>query len=402
MVQTAPMTETQHNKEARVAVTRLDLTQFRNYPSLRLTLPAGGPRLVVLTGENGAGKTNLLEAISYLGPGRGLRGARLTDITHNAGAGVWAVSGVVNSGDQTRQIGCGIEYLNSSGGAVDAGRARRIIAVDGERLSGASQLAPLVSIIWLTPRMDRLFQEGASERRRFYDQLVTGLFPGHAGQISAFEKAMRERLRLLTKHSSGGDEAWLLALERRMAEAATAIAATRLEALDLLKTHLGFKHEGAFPTPVLSLEGEVEELAATLPALEAEEKYAGLLKQTRRADARSGRTTKGVHKTDLGVWHGQKSMPAAQCSTGEQKALLTGIILSSVRLQISLKGRAPILLLDEVAAHLDAARRDALFEEVSLLGVQTWLTGTDPALFAPLKGKATFLQVENGTIEFRH
>jgi len=253
-------------------------------------------------------------------------------------------------------------------------------------------------VIWLTPRMDRLFQEGASERRRFFDQLVTGLFPEHASQISAYEKTMRERLRLLVDTASHGDEAWLAALERRMAEHATALAATRLEALQLLKAHLPFKKKSPFPIPVIGLEGEVEDLVANLPALEAEEKFAAVLKKARRVDGYSGRTTKGPHKTDLVAWHPVKSIPAGQCSTGEQKAMLIGIILGAVRLQTSLKGRAPILLLDELAAHLDEERREALFAEVANLGIQTWMTGTDATLFASLKGRATFLYVEAGTI----
>ena len=398
MVQTATMTKRESKAETSITLTQLDLTLFRNYPSLRLVLPAEQRGLVVLTGENGAGKTNLLEAISYLSPGRGLRGARLTDISHNAGTDPWAVSGKLTSDGNTRQIGCAIEYSKPSGEGGGKGRARRYVVVDDERFSSAASLAPYLSVIWLTPRMDRIFQEGSSERRRFFDQIVTGLFPDHARQISAYEKTMRERLRLLVDGAGHGDEAWLAALERRMAEHAIALAATRLEALQLLKAHLDFKKETRFPIPVVGLEGEVEDMVGNLPALEAEEKFAGLLKKARRVDGFSGRTTKGPHKTDLAVWHPEKSMPAAQCSTGEQKAMLIGIVLGAVRLQNSTLGRAPLLLLDELAAHLDEERRAALFDEIITLGIQTWMTGTDAGLFAPLKGKATFLFVENGTL----
>jgi len=398
MVHTATMTKPGHKTETSIAVSQLDLTLFRNYPSLRLTLPDANRNLVVLSGENGAGKTNLLEAISYLGPGRGLRGARLTDITHNAGPGPWAVSGTLVCDGKNQRIGCAIDYGKGSGGEANKGRARRYVMVDDERFSSASSLAPYLSVIWLTPRMDRLFQNGASERRRFFDQLVTGLFPEHASQISAYEKTMRERLRLLVDGGGHGDEAWLAAIERRMAEYATALAATRLEALQILKANMKFKKKSLFPVPVIALEGDMEDLVSTLPALEAEEKFTGLLKKARRVDGYSGRTTKGPHKTDLVAWHPLKSMPAGQCSTGEQKAMLIALIFGAVRSQISARGRAPLLLLDELAAHLDEERRRALFEEISDFGIQTWMTGTDAGLFAPLKGQATFFHVEDGTL----
>ncbi len=397
MVQTATMTPKQHSEKPGVAVRRLDLTLFRNYPSTRLEISAPGESCIVLVGENGAGKTNLLEALSYLGPGRGLRGARLGDITTNGAAGAWAVSAIFAGRGEQRRIGCAIEYANKSGG--EQGRARRVIVADEMRLSGAAALAPYISVIWLTPTMDRLFQESASERRRFFDQIVVGLFPDHARQLYAYEKTMRERLKVLTGHGNQKDETWISALERRMAEHAIAIAAARLETLELLKAHLSFASESRFPIPVLALEGEVENLIQAHPALAAEEKFACLLAGERTRDAERGQTGRGAHKTDLQAWHPEKALPASQCSTGEQKAMLTGIVLAAARLQMTVKGRSPILLLDEVAAHLDEQRRTSLFEEVATLGVQTWLTGTDAAIFSPLKGKAMFLHVADGVIE---
>jgi len=397
MVQTATMTPKTTSGKVAETVRRLDLTWFRNYPSMRLEVPAKGEGCIVLAGENGAGKTNLLEALSYLGPGRGLRGARLGDIATNAGDKSWAVSALFDGSEEEIRIGCGIEYSTSSGG--QQARARRIVIVDGEKLSGAAALAPYISVIWLTPRMDRLFQEGASERRRFFDQIVIALFPDHARQIYGYEKAIRERLRILTGQAGRKDETWIGALERRTAEHAIAIAAARLEALELLKSHLKFARESRFPIPVLALDGEVESLLQGSAALEAEEKFCEILAWVRGRDGDRGQTSRGVHKTDLQTWHPEKTLPASQCSTGEQKAMLTGIVLAAARLQISLKGRRPILLLDEVAAHLDEERRASLFEEIAALGVQTWMTGTDAAIFSPLQGEAAFFAVDDGKIE---
>jgi len=396
MVQTATIKPNMTSGKTADAVRRLDLAWFRNYPSTRLEVPPKGEGCIVLAGENGAGKTNLLEAVSYLGPGRGLRGARLGDITTNASDKLWAVSALFGGGEEEFRIGCGIEY---SGSSEDQGRARRTVMVDDERLSGAAALAPYISVIWLTPRMDRLFQEGASERRRFFDQIVIGLFPDHARQIYGYEKTTRERLKILTGHSGRIDETWIGALERRMAEHAIAIAAARLEALELLKSHIKFTRESGFPIPVLALDGEVESLVQNHAALEAEEKFCDILRRVRGRDGERGQTGRGVHKTDLQTWHPDKSLPASQCSTGEQKAMLTGIVLAAARLQISLKGRRPILLLDEVAAHLDKDRRASLFEEVAALKVQTWMTGTDAAIFSPLQGRAAFFAVDGGKIE---
>lgn len=396
MVKIATVANQRENKQTRVAFSRLDLTRFRNYPDLRFELGPEGPGMVVLTGENGAGKTNLLEAVSYLGPGRGLRGARLRDVTQNGEKEGWAVSGKLLQGGEAFQLGCGIEA--AKGDEFGPGRARRVAVCDGEKLAGTSGLAEYLSLIWLTPKMDRLFRDGTSDRRRFFDQIVTGIFPDHAGQVLAFEKAMRERLRLLVEENGSGDESWLFALERRMADHAVAISAARLEVLGQIRAHLPFAKKAPFPLPDLGLEGEVEELVSAQSALEAEDRYAALLKRKRAADRKAGRTLKGPHKTDLLALHPEKGLVAGQCSTGEQKAMLIGILLAAVRLQITARERAPVLLLDEVVAHLDETRRKALFVELETLGVQTWLTGTDEKLFEPLKGKGQFFNITDGVV----
>lgn len=393
MATTISIAETKPSDGGRLCLSRLDLTNFRNYPELRLDIPGAGGALVVLNGENGAGKTNLLEAISYLGPGRGLRSAKLQDVTTRDVAGLWAVAGVISTGEGDVKIGCGIETAGE-----DAERARRIVVVDGEKAASPAALAPVMTVLWLTPKMDRLFQEGPSERRRFFDQLATGLFPEHAAQISAFEKAMRERIRLLTEGRRHLDEAWLAALERRMAEHAVAIAAIRLETLGLIRAHMPFTRETPFPLPEIGLEGEIEELVSNNPALEAEDHYIERLKKYRARDRDAGRTLRGPHKTDLVAIHPKKGMVAGECSTGEQKAMLIGIVLSAARLQVSIKGRAPVLLLDEVIAHLDEHRRKALFDELAALRVQTWMTGTDEKMFQPLQGRAAFFTVNDGAI----
>ena len=390
MVQAATMVKKTSPANTRLAVGRLDLTHFRNYRSVRLDLPTGKQNIVVLSGQNGAGKTNLLEAISFLGPGRGLRGAKLSDVTQAGQDQPWAVSGIVTGTGEDVKIGAGIEFTANS--------VRRLVIVDGERTSGPAALAAHISILWLTPRMDRLFMEGPSDRRRFFDRLVAGFYPEHATQVSGYERAMRERFRLLSDAGSVPDDAWMGALEKRMAEHAIAIAATRLETLGLLQAHLAFSRKTSFPLPDLGLQGTTEDMVASLPALEAEDQFASDMRHNRSIDTARGRTHKGPHKTDLMARHPGKDMAAEKCSTGEQKGMLVGILLAAARLQQTLKGKPPVLLLDELAAHLDETRRHALFEEIESIGAQTWVTGTDEKLFQPLKKKAAFFHVADGKI----
>ncbi|HYM74143.1 MAG TPA: DNA replication/repair protein RecF [Stellaceae bacterium] len=375
-------------RSERVGVTRLALTDFRNYRTARLDLDAGP---VVLTGPNGAGKTNLLEAVSFLSPGRGLRNARLGDIDrrpvgNDAPATCWAVAATITTGRGPIRIGTGRD---------PAGSERRAVRIDGETARGQAALGELVGLAWLTPQMDRLFIEGPSARRRLLDRLVLGLDPAHATRVAAYEHAMRERSRLL--RDGPADPAWLDALDEVMAAQGVAVAAARRDAVERLD-HACAAAAGPFPQARLSLVGTVEAWLDEIPALAAEDRLNAALKQNRAADAQSGGAAVGPHRSDLAVTHAQKGIAAEGVSTGEQKALLISIVLAHAQLQRRSRGEPPILLLDEVAAHLDAARREALFAELLGLESQVWLTGTDAALFAPLRAAARFVSVSDGAL----
>lgn len=367
------------------AVVRLTLSDFRCYAATRLEV---APLPVVLTGPNGAGKTNLLEAISFLAPGRGLRRAKLTEIDRRGCAGPWALSIELATVDGAIQIGTGRDARSESG-------ERRIVRIDGASAPSQAALARLTGLVWLTPQMDRLFTESSGGRRRFLDRLVLGFDPEHAGQLSAYERAMRERLKLL--RASSGDRSWLKALEEEMAAHGIAIAAARSEAVARLDRACAATR-GPFPQAQLGLKDEVGLWLDRMPALAAEDALRARLQAQRGIDGESGTTTFGPHRADLAVHHGGNGMPAALCSTGEQKALLLAILLAQARLLTAQKGAAPIMLLDEVAAHLDAARRDALFAEILDLGAQAWLSGTDAALFAGLRQEAQFFAVADARI----
>ena len=375
-----------------VGVTRLVLTDFRNYRSARLDLDAGSCGLpVVLTGPNGAGKTNLLEAVSFLSPGRGLRRARLGEIDRRPsaiepGSSGWAVAATVAIGQGPVRIGTGRE--------PDSGE-RRVIRIDGEPARNQAALAECLGVLWLTPQMDRLFVEGPGARRRFLDRLVLGLDPAHAARVAAYEQAMRERARLL--RDGPNDAAWLSALEEIMAQQGVAVAAARRDSIERLD-HVCADAEGAFPRARLALIGTVEDWLGRMPALEAEERFKAALAANRGADAAAGGAVLGPHRSDLAVTYADKGIAAENASTGEQKALLIAIVLAQAALQRASRGEPPVLLLDEVAAHLDEARRAALFEALAALESQTWITGTDAALFAPLHGRARFLSVADGTL----
>ena len=381
----------------RTGVTRLVLTDFRNYRVARLDLD---PDPVVLTGLNGAGKTNLLEAISFLSPGRGLRNARLSDIDRRGGGGTaldeapasgWAVAATVATRRGPVAIGTG----RIGAGRDGAEGERRTIRIDSEPAKSQAALGERLGVLWLTPQMDRLFVEGPAGRRRLLDRLVLGLDPTHAARVARYEQALRERSRLLRDRSD--DPAWLGALEEIMAAEGVAVAAARRDAVERLDRVCGTA-EGAFPRARLTLIGTIETWLDTMPALAAEERYRAALAQNRASDALSGVTGLGPHRSDLGVFHAEKGIAAEAASTGEQKALLIAILLAQARLQRAVRGEPPLLLLDEVAAHLDAARRAALFEVLSGLESQAWVTGTDAALFAPLTGAARFLTVRDGAL----
>ena len=375
----------------RVGVTRLVLTDFRNYHEARLTL---GTAPVVLTGHNGAGKTNLLEAVSFLAPGRGLRNAKLAEMDRRSGADEaawgrgWAVAAVVATFRGTLRIGTGHDPATAE---------RRVVRIDGEPARGQAALAEQLGILWLTPPMDRLFVEGPAGRRRFLDRLVLGLDPTHASRVAAYEHALRERSRLL--RDGPRDPAWLTALEEVMAEQGVAVAAGRREAVQRLD-HACAQADGPFPCARLTLAGIVEDWLGTMPALSAEAQLAALLAGNRQSDAEAGATLLGPHRSDLHVSLAEKGIAAELASTGEQKALLISILLAHAKLQRAVRGEPPLLLLDEIAAHLDASRRAALFEALLRLDGQAWLTGTDEALFAPLRREAQFLSVRDAQLAF--
>ncbi len=364
-------------------VRRLDLTEFRNYAALRLELDG---RPVVLTGPNGAGKTNMLEAVSFLAPGRGLRRARLGEAGRQGATRRWAVAARITGPTGPVDIGTGL--------AEGEEGERRVVHVDGQPASGPAALGQHMSLAWLTPQMDRLFVEGASARRRFLDRLVYGFDPDHARRVSAFERAMRDRNRLL---ALGGEQRWLAAQEETMAGQAVAVAAARRDGAQRLQAALR-QNAGPLPQADIAVLGLVENWLEDQPAVAVEDRYRALLASQRPVDAAAGMALEGPHRADLIVRHTEKNQAAGLCSTGEQKALLIAIVLANARLTALRRGSAPILLLDEVAAHLDRTRRDALFEELFALGGQVWFTGTDSDLFRPLEGRAEFFAVRDGTV----
>ncbi len=379
---------------------KINISQFRCYEAARLDLtesPQGD--IVVLTGPNGAGKTNILEAISLLIPGKGLRGADILDMKNRAAGpqDLWAVAAEIETTDgEIARIGTGLdrETKRPDGSAV----RKRIVRIDGENAKSQSALSSRISVIWLTPQMDRLFLEGASARRKFLDRLVAATTPEHGTSLNRYDKAMRERLKIL--QGGRADPAWLDALERQMSSHAVAIAAARRALAERLQSHaaaLGTKAP-LFPQPLLGLDGWTENEIGTRPAVDIEDELKRKLAAAREQDRAAGRTHEGIHRGDLVVFHAAKDMPAAQSSTGEQKALLVSIILAHALMMRAEKGFVPIILLDEVAAHLDAARREQLFSVLRALQGQVWLTGTDEAVFASLRNDAQFFRIDQGRI----
>ena len=370
-------------------ISKLTLTNFRNYAALSLDLAPGA---VVLSGDNGAGKTNLLEAISFLTPGRGLRRAPYADVAREGGDGGFALHARIDGPEGQVEIGTGI-----SGGDA-AGEGGRKVRINGAPARSAEDMLEWLRVVWLTPAMDGLFPGPAADRRRFLDRLVLAIDPGHGQRALDYEKAMRGRNRLLTEGSRDG--AWFDAIETQMAETGVAIAAARSELVRLLTAMIDrLPGSGPFPQADISLAGDLEGALGDAPAVDVEERYRAALANGRERDRAAGRTLDGPHRSDLLVRHRPKSMPAELCSTGEQKALLVGIVLSHARLTGEMSGLTPILLLDEIAAHLDAGRRAALFSILEELNCQAFMTGTDAALFSSLAGRAQFLTVDHGSVE---
>ena len=374
-----------------VRLTRLGLRDYRNYAALDLRLDG---RHVCLFGHNGSGKTNLLEAVSMLSPGRGLRGAEFGDLVRQTPEGEvargWAISTNVRDGDVDRRISLALEL-------DDQGRSRRTARLDGVD-TAQQDLGELMRVIWLTPAMDRVFAGPAGDRRRFLDRQVLAHFPSHAAASAGYEKAMRQRNALLEQGRS--DPAWLDAIELGMASAGAAMAIHRIDAVKVMQEAILARPEGAFPKALIDLDGQFELHAANGVALtDIEQEIILQLRENRGRDRIAGRTTEGVHRTDLRVIHAPKGLAADQCSTGEQKALLIGLILANAQALFERDfAPSPLLLLDEAAAHLDSDRRAALYDELAALGGQAWLTGTDCSLFDAFGDRAQRFEVSDGTV----
>jgi DNA replication and repair protein RecF len=351
--------------------------------------------MVVLVGPNGAGKTNCIEAISLLSPGRGLRRATLDDIADNQGDGSWAVSAEVEGECGLATLGTGIDPPGFEGAAT----ARRC-RIDRENVTSAAAFGDHIRIVWMTPAMDGLFAGAASERRRFFDRLVMAIDSQHSSRVSALDRALRSRNRLLEDRNA--DTHWLDAIERETAELAVAIAARRGETLTRLQAALRTRGAtSAFPSALIALDGWIEAALQAEPATAVEDRYRTMLREGRARDAAVGRTLDGPHRTDLDVIYAPKAMPAKDASTGEQKALLVGLVLAHAGLVAEMTGIVPLLLLDEVVAHLDPNRRVALFGELHQLGAQVWMTGADPAGFATLDADTGIFEVEDGRVSRR-
>lgn len=380
---------------SRLWVERIALTGFRNYAAATI---AAGPSPVVLCGPNGAGKTNFLEAISLLSPGQGLRRANFADLARagqptNAPA-AWAVAARLHTRQGAFEVGTGLTTTASD-------RAGRIVRIDGKPQTGSGALADLVEMVWVTPAMDGLFTGPASDRRRFLDRLILCFDATHGTRANRFEKAMMSRNRLLA--DGVRDHAQLEAFELQMAETGAAIAAARVEALTALQSVIAARHArdpaSPFPWAAVAIDGTLESEIAVKPSIEVEDGYLATLRQARERDRAAGRTLDGPHRADLIVGHGPKDMPARLSSTGEQKSLLLGLVLAHAELLAQrYDGFAPILLLDEITAHLDENRRAALFAEILRLGSQAWMTGTDIGAFAALGDRAQRWRVEDGAI----
>ena len=378
-------------------INRLTLTDFRNYEALRLET---GGMSVILTGANGAGKTNLLEAVSMFVPGRGLRGAAFDDIGRRGVDKGWGVAADTQGPvGETAFVTAWRPTSDQQTGASNAGS--RLVRINGDVQRGSGSLGDYIRIVWLTPAMDRLFAGPAGDRRRYLDRLTLAFDPQHNSRSLAFEKLMRERNRLLSEERF--DPIWLSGIEEQLAEAAVAVAAARAAALEALQGFIEQMNEGdreyAFPLAELAINGELEHKLGQIPAVQVEDEYRRLLHDSRGRDQKAGRTLSGPHRSDLLVVHSATGVEARLCSTGEQKALLIAITLAHARaVKAAFGGWAPVLLLDEIAAHLDAERRAALYAEIEALGSQTWMTGTDQSLFEAATGGVNKFTVTSGTV----
>ncbi|MCH9808146.1 MAG: DNA replication/repair protein RecF [Alphaproteobacteria bacterium] len=379
----------------RLWVERLSLTSFRNYKSAVI---APGNQSVVLVGPNGAGKTNLLEAVSLMVPGQGLRRASYIDMANIEAGGSWAVAARIHTRNGPADIGTGQQQAQAGARRAPTGR---IVRIDGEQKGGSGVLADYLEAVWLTPSMDGLFTGPAAERRRFLDRMVLCFDPGFRTLASRFERATQARNRLLA--DGVRDAAQLKGVELVMAEAGAAVAAARYSTVSRLSTVIEARRTRApdspFPWSQVRIEGTLETELADAAAVDVEDAYAERLASARERDRAAGRTLEGPHRSDLIVHHGPKQMPARLSSTGEQKSLLIGLVLAEAELIARRHdGAGPLLLLDEITAHLDEARRTALFEEILRLGGQAWMTGTDLEAFSALTSHAAFFKVAGANL----
>jgi len=375
-------------------IRRLTLANFRSYHAAQVELAGPGP--VVLTGANGAGKTNLIEAISLLAPGRGLRRATTEELAFSEGDGAWAVSAETEGMLGLATLGTGIDPPVGE----DSGSTRKC-RIDRESVGSAAAFADHLRVVWLVPAMDPMFNGPASERRRFLDRLVLAVNAQHSSRVAALERSLRSRNRLLEDAHS--DSHWLDAIEHETAEVAVAVAAARAETVDRLAGALAAARSSApeFPRAEIALDGWMEKLLPDHKAIEVEDRYRALLKANRARDAAAGRTLDGPHLSDLAVTHAGKGIAASDASTGEQKALLIRLVLAHAGLIKEMTGFAPLLLLDEIVAHLDPARRAALYDALANLGAQVWMTGADPAAFGDIVGRAQVFEVRGGMVQPR-
>jgi DNA replication and repair protein RecF len=376
---------------AAARIRRLMLTNFRNYHAAAIAIEH---HTIVLVGPNGAGKTNILEAISFLTPSRGLRHATLEDVAFSEGDGTWAVAAEVEGALGVVTLGTGIDLPS-----VETKLTSRRSRIDREPVPSASAFSDHLGVLWLVPAMDGLFTGPASDRRRFLDRLVLAIDAEHGARVSALERALRSRNRLLGEPRP--DEHWLDAIEHETAELAVAVAAARSQMVELLSDALAARDDPTFPSAQIALDGWMEALVRTYPAIEIEDRYRTILRENRERDRAAGRTLDGAHVTDIKVTYVAKAVAARDASTGEQKALLIGLVLANAELVARLTGFAPVLLLDEVVAHLDPDRRAALFDALERLGSQVWMSGADPATFGNIAARAQVIAVESGKLNSR-
>lgn len=372
-----------------VYIEKLKLTTYRNHAAMSVEL---GQSHVVLTGENGAGKTNILEAISFLSPGRGLRRTSYDKVGQAGTSGAWTVFAQMQGAQGEVKIGTGLQET-----AFGVENSRKV-HVNGVQAKTSDELLEHSRILWLTPSMDGLFTGATSDRRRFLDRLVLAVDPAHGRRVADYEKSMRARNKLLSEDYP--DQTWLDATEAQLAELGVAVASARQELVTLLSEVIIRNNDpdSPFPDALVSISGSLENEISEVSATDLEVEYLDRLRNNRRIDSRAGRTLEGPHRSDMIVLHRPKSMPASQCSTGEQKALLIGLLLAHARLVGEMHDATPILLLDEVAAHLDEGRRAALYDMIDDLGCQAWMTGTDKELFKALDNRAIFLTVQDGKV----